>query len=181
MREQLLRFLCVSLHNMRRPILPERKIRRQNGRESFATQKTFIVVPYTEELHGRAQKISLLLLGASVSHCERRKKNGSRSFFWGGFVLSPLPFNSSGFFGGLRGQFRRWEAAGGLLQNSLCPELLFKFHHRKKSLAPGSRGSSFERTTKGDFPIFPISFKFFPLLFFFPGMTSAAVSTSWTA
>lgn len=109
------------------------------------------------------------------------KKMGFEVFFWGGVVLSPLPFNSSGFFGGLRGQFRRWEAAGGLLQNSLCPELLFKFHHRKKSLAPGSRGSSFERTTKGDFPIFPISFKFFPLLFFFPGMTSAAVSTSWTA
>ena len=86
----------------------------------------------------------------------------------------------------LKWVFWRFERAvsevGGLLQNSLCPELLFKFHHRKETLAPGSRGSSFERTTKGDFPtFFPISFKFFPLLFFFPGMTSAAVSTSWTA
>ena len=111
MRKQLLRFLCVSLHNMRRPILPQRKIRRQNGRESFATQKTFIVVPCTEELHGRAQKISLPLLCASVSHCQPRKKWVLKFFFLGGVVLSPLPFNSSGFFGGLRGQFRRWEAS----------------------------------------------------------------------
>ncbi len=109
MRKQLLRFLCVSLHNMRRPILPQRKIWRQNGRESFATQKTFIVVPCTEELHGRAQKFYCWVHQSPIVSGE--KKWVLKFFFLGGVVLSPLPFNSSGFFGGLRGQFRRWEAS----------------------------------------------------------------------